>query len=160
HWELAMSHSWFLRILLRFRIWLFAYTLTGCTGCLQWEKETFVVVFPKDRNEVNALLVYEGLHVGGKDNKDLENAKNALRSLLADDKVFYLGHNMVPISLEESANASDYDKKCVAHLRKHLSISKGEVFIDKQGQLCATQVVTIRDPGGFVEGLNERIGEY
>jgi hypothetical protein len=141
---------------------LFAGLVLLSTGCIDFEKQTIVIAFNPDRDEANALLVYEDINAGGDKEDDLKNAKNALKVLFDEEKGFVLAHPLVIIPLtppEEKEKLSERDKKLRAHLIKHLTVKKGTFFVNKEGRLCGTQTITVREAKKFVEGLNDYISE-
>src|ERR1700736_4180621 len=83
------------------RLVLLALLLLPSAGCLAFEKQTMIVAFPKDRDEVRFLMVYEGLCVAGEGKGNLTKAKEELAELVTTDKVFYLGSPILRIPLTE-----------------------------------------------------------
>jgi hypothetical protein len=129
------------------------------TGCLDFEKQTFVVTFQPERDEINALLLYEGLQVGGKNEQDRKNAEKALGVVFAEGKGLYLGHPLatIPLAPDKNKKPSEKEKKIYDLLGKHLTVRKGTFFLDKDGSLCGSQEVTIRQAKAFVRGINDMI---
>jgi hypothetical protein len=141
---------------------LFAGLVLLSTGCIDFEKQTIVVAFNPDRDEANVLLVYEDMNPGGDKEDDLKNARETLDLFFAQGKGFELAHPWAMIHLtppEEKKNPTEFDKKMVPHLIKHLTVKKGTVFVNKDGRLCGTQTITVRGAKKFVEGLNDYISE-
>jgi hypothetical protein len=130
---------------------------TGC--CLDFEKQTFVLTFHPERDEINALLLYEGLQVAGKTEEDRKSAEKDLGVVFAESKGFYLGHPLSAVGLGPYKNqkASEKEKKLLDLLGKHLTVRKGTFFLNKEGSLCGSQEITIRRARAFVRGLNEMI---
>jgi hypothetical protein len=129
------------------------------TGCLDFEKQTFVLTFQPERDEINALLLYEGLQAGGKKEQDLKNAESALKAVFAESKGFYLGSPFAGVGLvpDKNQKVSEKEKKLLDLMGKHLTVRKGTFFLDKNGSLCGSQQITIRQARAFVRGLNEMI---
>jgi hypothetical protein len=133
------------------------------TGCLDFDKETFVLVFPRDatKDEIQALLVYEGFQVSGKEDKDTKQAISALDLLCNDNQFFFAGHPFltIPIQGKQGEKATEKEKQQAELFRKHLSVKKGPFFLNKDGALCGSQVLTIREAKKFIEGVNQIISE-
>jgi hypothetical protein len=133
--------------------------ILGNTGCLVFDQETAVLVFPPDSQEVRCLFVCEGLHVQGGKASDLQNAKEQLTSWAEAGQKFYLGPMWfahVNLEPDESDNADTQAHK--AALRKHLTVNAGAFFLNTAGKLCFYQTVTIRDRGKFTAEMNDLIG--
>jgi hypothetical protein len=128
-------------------------------GCLDFEKQTFVLTFHPERDEINALLLYEGLQVAGKTEEDRKTAEKSLGVVFAESKGFYLGHPIAGFGLapDNDQGASEKEKKLLDLMVKHLTVRKGTVFLNKEGSLCGSQEITIRQARAFVRGLNEMI---
>src|SRR5262245_30240605 len=102
---------------------LFASLVLLSTGCIDFEKQTIVVTFNPDRDEANVLLVYEDMNPGGGRDDDLKEAKKTLDLYFAQGKGFELAHPWMMIQLtppEDKTNLTEFDKKMVPHLIKHL----------------------------------------
>jgi hypothetical protein len=127
---------------------------TGCSG-LTVKKQTWVAAFPKDRDEVKCLLIYEDFDVFGKDAKDLENAKKELKELTT-------GKSFKPplwpgwFSLEAKPTEAE-EKQFVELIRKHVQLENGKFFVNDDKQLAFWQRLTIRDAQALVKGCNELI---
>src|SRR5439155_11377746 len=65
----------------------------------------------------------------------------------------------LPLAPKEGEKLSEEDKKFYALARKHLRVRKGTFFLGKQGALCGSQVVTVREARKFVEGINGLISD-
>jgi hypothetical protein len=133
---------------------LLAFLLVPCAGCLDFEKETMVVAFPKDRDEVRFLFVYEGFRVEGGDEGAMATAKEELAKLATTDKLFYLGHPLFAIPLEQQKDEKENQKRLRELLVKHLTVSKCTLFTTKEGKLCGYQTITIRNAKKLVAELN------
>jgi hypothetical protein len=144
---------------------LLTFVLLGTSGCLDFDRQTVVFVFPPDSREVRALLVYEGLHVGTKetnekaDKQNLDKAKEDLERLFGREEEFCLGHPLLRVSLVPAIEDTPPDKALKTLLGKHLVIHKGGFYLDKDGKLCGYQTITIRDRDAFVKDFNPLIGE-
>ena len=142
------------------RLLVVAALALGPAGCLlDFEKQTFVLTFHPERDEINALLLYEGLQVAGKTEEDRKSAEKALGVVFAESKGFYLGHPIAGFGLapDNDQGASEKEKKLLDLMVKHLTVRKGTVFLNKEGSLCGSQEITIRQARAFVRGLNEMI---
>jgi hypothetical protein len=137
------------------RGWRFglALLLLSGPGCLQFEKQTIVAVFPPGTQEVRCLLVYEGLQANSDKKEDLERARKALTEVFEKEAGFYL---LMDIPFELKIHDTDQgDERGFKQLvGKHLKIHKGAFFLDKDGRLCAYQTLNIRDRDKLVERLN------
>jgi hypothetical protein len=128
------------------------------TGCLDFERQTVIVAFPKDNKEVRCLFLYEGLHVGRPvEEAELNGAKEALAKLVNDEDSFYLFNN-TSLVRQKGVNAGDDAEKWTAFLQKRLTIRSGACFYDEPG-LCFYQIVTIKDAKNFVAEINPLIGK-
>jgi hypothetical protein len=133
--------------------------LLGNTGCLVFDQETAVLVFPPDSQEVRCLFVCEGLHVQGDKASDWQNAKEQLTSWTETGQKFYLGPLwFLQVNLEPSEGDNDDTEAHKAILRKHFTIGQGAFFLNAAGKLCFYQTVTIRDRGRFAAEMNDLIG--
>jgi hypothetical protein len=138
---------------------LAAAVVLCATGCLDFEKQTFIITFQPERDEINVLLLYEGLQVGGKQAQDLKNAEKAFKAVFAEGKGLYLGHPIAAVSLapDKDKKPSEKEQKVYDLLTKHLTVRKGTFFLDKNGSLCGSQEITIRQAKAFVRGINDMI---
>jgi hypothetical protein len=139
---------------------LAAAVALSSAGCLDFDKQTIVVGFVPDKDEVHVLFVYEGLHVAGKEKSDLKKAQEGLTELLTTQKAFYVGHPMLRMPLQpDEKTPSAKDKKIFDLFGKHLSLGKAEAFLGADDRLGAAQVLTIKDARQFVDRVNELISE-
>src|SRR5262245_44243241 len=71
-------------------------------GCLDFQQQTFVVVFNPDptKDEITALLVHEGFQVRGKGAAKVNDALTDFRELCQDDRCFYAGHSFWKVPLD------------------------------------------------------------
>jgi hypothetical protein len=136
-----------------------ACALSGSSGCLTFEKQTLVLVFPRGSQEVRGLLVYEGLHAAGHTPADLARAKEELAGLFEGEQEIRLSGWPLRFQLAPQPGDSEEVRLWRALLRKHLVIRKGGFFLDAEGKLGGYQTVTIRDRGKFVPELNRRISQ-
>jgi hypothetical protein len=129
-------------------------------GCLVFDKQTMVVVFPKDAGEVRVLMVYHGLHVSGKNDTDLERAKDQLAQLVRGE-IFYMGDPLLRVCLKPGREdrPTEWDVAAMKTLNKHIVPGKGVFVADKDDRCAYCQPLTVRDPGPFVAWLNQIIGE-
>jgi hypothetical protein len=137
-----------------------ALLMLGNTGCLIFERQTMVIAFPKNGNEVRALFLYEGIRVGDDKPQDLENAKRQLGALANDNQLFYAGHWMMPIQLENivaKAPESDRAKATRLFLKAHFKTHGEAFYLDKAGRLCLVQSVTIADAPKMLSEINGMI---
>lgn len=143
-------------------------------GCLDFEKQTMLVVFPKDGKdgkEVRALFVYHGLQVHGtkandpkkakdlkKAKRDMEKAKQELTHL-AGAKGFYLGDPLLLISLtrQKDEKITPEEEKVLEVLNRHLVVHKGFFVISMENHLSFCQPITLRDPATFLTWLNREL---
>jgi len=127
----------------------------SCSGCLDFDRQTIHAIFPEGRDELHALLIYEGLHVNGKENKDTALAKQQLKELV-EGKSFFLGNHMLRFSLVEKSDDKS-SRQLQALLYKYLSLSNGLLFLDDRSNLNGSQTVRIRNLSAFTAGLNDWI---
>src|SRR5262249_21396305 len=128
---------------------------------LDFEKQTLIAVFPKDRDEVRVLLVYEGMHARGKEADNLKEAKEDLSGLLQDNKLFYLGEPLLKIDLapKKEARLSPSETKWLDLAKKHITTKAGVFNLSKDGKLALTQFLTIREVSKFITAANGLISE-
>src|SRR6266849_611636 len=135
-----------------------------CAGCLDIEKQTILIVFPKDGKEIKALFVYQGLCVSETDQEKapaLASAKDDLGQLVRGE-TFYMGpSSMFRVYLKpgkhDEPKAWDIDAMKV--LNKHVILGKGVFVMGKDGYMSYCQPLTMRDPEPFVAWLNQVIAE-
>jgi hypothetical protein len=132
-----------------------ACVLLGSTGCVTFEKETMVFVFPPDSKEVRGLLVYEGVRVTTDNATDLAKAQEQLTRFVNGGQEFCLGDNWIlHFDLAPETGDDPAARALKAMLRKHLVVRNGTFFLDKDGKLCGYQTVTVRDRDRFAADLN------
>jgi hypothetical protein len=139
---------------------LLALVLLGTSGCLEFDRQTMVIVFPEDSKEVRCLFVYEGLRVEGNKADNLETAKEQLTTWANTQDEFCLApiwFARVNIKAEFTDNPEVQAQKEM--LRKHLVIRNGAFFLNADGKLCYSQTVTIRDRNKFLPDLNDLVSE-
>jgi hypothetical protein len=124
-----------------------------CAGCLDYERETIVAVFPPGTQEIHCLLVYEGLHVMGGGKADLDRARADLGRIFEQGDAFHV-IRAFPIALKSNEGDDEESRSFLEMLRKHLTIGKGAFFLDKNGKLCGYQTVTVRDRDRLTTVLN------
>jgi hypothetical protein len=139
------------------------FVLTGA-GCLDIEKQTILVVFPKDGKEIKALFVYQGLSVGETDQEKaaaLDRAKDDLGQLVRGETFYMAPSFMFRVYLKpgqhDEPKAWDIDAMKV--LNKHIVLGKGVFVMGKDGDMSYCQPLTVRDPEPFVTWLNQVIAE-
>lgn len=140
-------------------------TILTSTGCLDFERQTALLVFVPDKDEIRALFVYEGLHVSGgspqnkKDHEKIEalNLKKAREDLatLVQGDAFYLGDPFLRIALQANDKTPESEKQLIALLKKHVTIDKGFFVTGEKLSYC--QPITVRDPGKMLAGINDMI---
>lgn len=135
---------------------LFAALMLALTGCLQMDRQTMVLVFPPGTQEVRGVMIYEGLHVQGDKANDVTRAKEELAGVSRDSKMFFLFN---PFIMSSEIGKGDIGEARAARelLNKHVKISQGAFFQEKEDQLAYYQPFTIRDRDKFVTGLNVRL---
>ena len=136
----------------------FAFLATGCHA--RYEKQTVYVVFPKDRDEVRALLVYEGLHVHHDPNfkgDEVQAAKREVGDFITKEEFCLLGGWPFCFTLAPEKDDGPETREEKAFLRKHLTVDIGAFYTRADGKLCGYQYVTVREASKFVAGLNEKI---
>jgi hypothetical protein len=128
------------------------------TGCLDIEKQTVYVVTDKDRDEVHALLVYEGLRVSAPNDAALKEAKEQLSQAI-DKKLITLGGWPFILDLGPEKGDNEEAKKLKELLGKHLTIENGNFFTNADGKLCAYQRVKVKDASKLVAAGNGFISQ-
>jgi hypothetical protein len=146
-------HSNFRRLAVGLLLCAFPATLTGC---LDFEKETMVFVFPRNVPEVRALLIYEGIGVSGTGEGDLKKAREQFTRLVSHQQEFCLGGNWIGHFLfvpEPDDKEAERIRK--NFMRNHIVVENGALFRNAQGKVCGYQTLTIRDGAKFVRELND-----
>jgi hypothetical protein len=131
---------------------------TGCTG-LTYDRQEKVFVFTKGRPEIKVLLVYEGLRVLGDRENSLKQAKEQLTELFVNRQEFWFGDGETPLHFSLRNPTEGPPARLQPLLKKHVTIDAVEFFSSADGRLCASQVLTVRDPQPLIDGLNEIISE-
>jgi hypothetical protein len=140
---------------------LLSLLLPATAGCnLGFEKETVVVAFPPDRDEVRILLVYEGFHSVRDGKSDLEKAKKELSGLMASEHEFRLGSWPLIFTLSHEKDEREEARKFRDFARQHVTIHKGGFFQVAGGNLNGYQTLTIREARKFVRGANDAFSEH
>jgi hypothetical protein len=127
-------------------------------GCFEFEKQTVYFVFPKDRDEVHALVVYEGLRVDKDNDMTLKDAKKQLADFTGEKQFAFLGWPFI-WSLDPDAGDNDDVKRVKELLRKHVTIKNGAFYTRADGKLCGYQTLIVRDASKFVAGINGHISD-
>src|SRR5205807_9559572 len=123
---------------------------------LSFERETVVAAFPPGRDEIRALVVYEGFLGSDKKDAKLDGAKRELEELMISEQKFFLWG--WPFILSPAPHAdNDAEKKYNDFLRNHLTIRKGGFFSDRNGRVNGYQYLTVRDVQKLVAGINDEI---
>ncbi len=124
-------------------------------GCVDFERETMVFVFPSNVPEVRGLLVYEGLGVDGKGADDLQKATEQFTRIVTQGDEFCLGDNWILHQrFVPDADDTPEQQRVKEFWRRHLVVRNGALFRNAAGKLCAYQTLTIRDANKFVDELN------
>ncbi|HKI36871.1 MAG TPA: hypothetical protein VKA46_33775 [Gemmataceae bacterium] len=142
----------------RLRLAVAALLFVLAAGCVEFEKQTVFVVFPKDRDEAHVLLVYEGIHVDSDKEDDLKSAKEQL-SGFAGEQQFCLWAWPFHVDLTPDKRDADDQKKVKDLFRKHLTIKNGAFYTRADGKLCAYQHITVREVSKLVASANGMISE-
>jgi hypothetical protein len=136
--------------------------LAAVPGCIDFEKETAVVVFPRNSDEVRLLLVYEGLGVSGPKDADWSNAKTQLKRLVEKTSDFcILGGNWIG-HFNMHIEQSDWEetRKFKSFLKTELTLRNGELYRNTDGKLCGYQLLTIRNARSLSRGLDGYIAKH
>src|ERR1051325_399989 len=139
------------------------------SGCLDFERQMVVMVFPKDGKTVQALFIYDGLHVsrGDKpkdpdvpDEKDLQLAKETLAEMVRGDTIV-LGDPIMrlPFKSPKGEKAGIDDDEIFQLFKPLVTIHPGLFLPSADGKFAYCQPVTLRDPQAVIAGLNQMIGK-
>ncbi len=106
----------------------------------------------------------EGIRSFSKEENDLKSAREMMDIFFVQGKGFYAGHPMlvIPLMEEEEKPGQKVDPKKKQRnefIRKHLHVGDRAFFVSKDGALCGTQVIQVRELKKFVEGINTWISE-
>jgi hypothetical protein len=133
------------------------------SGCLDFEKQTIMLTFPKDGKAVHALFVYEGLHVRGtqrKDDKPLKDAMKHLGELVQGDVVIIADPiARIPLKRRAAEKLPPEDERIIKLFEKHVSVPPGLFLTSKDGKLAYCQPLTLSEPQEAIAGFNRRISE-
>jgi hypothetical protein len=140
------------------RLAVAALLVSLSAGCVEFEKQTVYFVFPKDRDEVHALLVYEGIRVDNTNDSALKEAKQQLSDFTGEKQFAFLGWPFIWTQTPEAGDSDDV-KLLKELLRKHVTIKNGAFYTRADGALCGYQTLTVRDASKFVAGINGKISE-
>ncbi len=130
------------------------------TGCLVFEKQTLHMAYSPKDDTINAILIYHGLDVGDKLEVDLENAKQELKQLTTTNDLIYVGHPLLRFSFQEAKqrkNGNPQTEFLDQLMIEHVTLSRGVLFQTKEGQLCYSQHIKIRQASQLIKGLNKLI---
>jgi len=141
--------------------------LLACSGCIDFEKQTAVIVVDPKNDSARVLLVYEGFHMSAnKADKEVWQKDLAIvRTLFQDKQGFYLVNPLFLQFLQEPPEFAkmpvldDPEEKWRAFLRDHVAIPSASLFLNKQGKLCGSQTLAVHGLGKLVRHVNERISE-
>lgn len=128
-------------------------------GCVNFEKETIIFVFPRNSPKVELLLIYEGLRVSKtlQENEQaaLTKAKEQLSSFVTQEKQFCLGDNfLLHFDLADNPRDDLTAKAQKLLLRQNLTVRNGAFFIDKSGKLGGYQRLSVSDGSRLVTHVN------
>ena len=107
-------------------------------GCVEFEKETVYVVFPKDRDEVHALLVYEGIRVDASNDASLKEAQKQLLDFAWREASYLRRLALHREPVPEKQDTADV-KKVKELLGKHLTIKNGAFYTRATASCAATR---------------------
>jgi hypothetical protein len=127
-------------------------------GCVEFEKQTVYFTFPKDRDEVHALVVYEGIRVDNDSNMALKEAKKQLSDFTDEKHAVFLGWPFV-LDLTPQQTDTAGEKQFKELVGKHVTIKNGAFYTRADGKLCGYQTLTVRDASKLVAGVNGMISE-
>lgn len=123
-------------------------------GCLNFEKQTIFMLFSPERDELRAVLVYEGLFVSGDKQQDLKKAQDQLAGLYLTNQQFYVADPLFCFDLKGGKT-----DPTAGLLAKHLAIRNGEFFLNKEGKLSFSQTITVTNAKELVEAINASTSE-
>jgi hypothetical protein len=137
-----------------------AFMALCSAGCVIFEKETAVLLLSPDQDKAHALLVYKGLHTDA-DKKQLNDDLQIVTAMFKDRQAFYVGHPLFLLFLQPpetlAGKFGEKEKVFQALLRQHLKIAHATLFMNKEGKLCGSQIIEVRQLGKFVEAINALI---
>jgi len=146
----------------------------ACTGCIDFEKQTAVIVVDPKNDSARVLLLYEGFHAQNEgfhanankaDKEEWQKDQAILRTLFKDKQGFYLINPLFLQFLQEPPEFAkmpvldDPEEKWRAFLRDHVAIPSASLFVNKQGKLCGSQTLAIHGLGKLVRHINDRLSE-
>src|SRR5262245_10317777 len=128
------------------------------SGCLDFQKQTIVAVFHPDKDEITALVVYEGFQVRGGNSDTLITSVAEDFDRLARGDEFGFGYSTAWFRfLPDLIGWLPEDEKIEVDWEafgKQFTIHKGTFFLNQAGALCGTQIVSIREVSKVVEKAN------
>src|SRR5947208_1477553 len=77
------------------RLAVAALLVSLSVGCVEFEKQTVYAVFPRDRDEVHALVVYEGIRVDNANDMALKEARKQLAGFTDEKHAAFLGWPLI-----------------------------------------------------------------
>jgi hypothetical protein len=132
------------------------------SGCIDFEKQTIVVVTAPEKDELHVLLVYEGLHVSG----GRQRAEEQLQKFVESQQEFCITDNWLGrVDLAPSKDGKEDTEnprranRLRALTRSHFAISNGTFFINPDGQLSGWQQIAVRNASQYVAGVNGLLAE-
>jgi hypothetical protein len=126
-------------------------------GCVNFDRETVVLVMPPDSKELRAVMVYEGIHATGSGAPALKEAQDQLARFVESRQEFCLIDNWITHVV--LTPEQDDDPKLTAlktMLRGELTVQNHACYLEGD-KLCGYQTVVARDRDRLVAELN-RIG--
>ena len=144
----------------------------GCTGCIEFDKQTMVFRHYPKSDTLVIWQQYEGIHGTKGDELDDEEIKQ-LESVLQGQRTFFFANWMYEYhgkavkqyiqELKDELKVGAADKNpaqlrsliaSLELLQKSIDIYNVSFYLNKQGQLSATQQVTLRNVSKHIKAAN------
>ncbi len=130
-------------------------------GCVAIERQTTVLIYEPRGDELRVLTVFEGIHVSGEHDHDLEKAKKELKRFIQSGAEVCLGTcGLVShISLVKPSE-TDAGEAARALTRRHFVIRNRAFFLNPEGRFSGWQEITVRDARKYLSALNIQISSF
>ena len=140
------------------RSWFALATLILIPGCLEFKKQTLILKFDDKSDKITILSVCEGFYVGGGrlDKKEaLKDAKDSLAEFVGEEPAFRYLAGWIAVSVKPMPDDSAEVAANKRRMAPIVEIGRGKLFLNEDGRLSGTQMVTIKDRKAFETALNE-----
>ncbi len=136
-------------------MWCAAVLALAISGCLDIEREVFILVVSPDGKRAELLHVAEGLFVEGETKEDRESAERELRAAVTTNTRLAVGMSSATWLLPAPDFSQPTESSLLAAvLRRHVRLSRGTPYLNEHDELCLYRRAAIGDLPVFIAGLN------